>query len=149
MKEIPLTQGLMALVDDDDFEYLSQWKWTARGKGKYYYAIRIVNKKAVLMHRLIMGTPSELVVDHLDHNGLNNQKNNLRNCTQSQNTQNMIRSRYQGVSWNKNEQKYTSKIGVRRKLFHLGYFDTPLDAAIAYNKAAIKHFGEGAKVNVL
>jgi hypothetical protein len=148
-REISLSQGKVAIVDADDYNLLSQWKWCLAGREKYKYAVRVENKKVIFMHRIIMKTPVGFVVDHLDHNGLNNQKVNLRNCTQSQNTQNMIRSKYQGVSWNIKEQKFTSKIGVKRKRFHLGYFDNPKDAAMAYNNAAIKYFGEGAKVNLI
>ena len=146
-REIPLTQGRVALVDEEDYAFLSQWNWYAIGQKNYPYVIRRSEGKTIHMHRLIMNTPRGFVVDHLDHNTLNNQKANLRNCTQAQNTQNMNLSKYQGVSWNKNEKKYTSKIGFNRKLIHLGYYTDPREAALAYNKAAIKYFGEEAKLN--
>ncbi len=146
-KEIPLTRGMYTTVDADDYNYLSQWKWNACKGRNTYYAVRMYGREMIMMHRVILNTPSEMGVDHLYHNGLNNQRGNVRNCTNSQNTQNMIRSQYQGVSWNKNEQKYTSKIGFQRKRFHLGYFHDPIDAAKAYDRAAKNLFGEFCKTN--
>jgi len=146
-KEIKLTCGESALVDEDDYDRLVKWKWCLGGWGKYLYAISCMKGKCISMHRFIMNTPKGLVVDHLDHNGLNNQKENLRNCTQAQNTQNMNRSKYRGVSWKKSEHKFVSKIGVNRKCIHLGYFSIPEEAARAYNVAALKYFGEGARLN--
>ena len=84
MKEIILTQGQVALVDDEDFEYLNQWKWCAIKSRKTYYTTRTIYipcKMTVIMHRIIMNTPLDMTVDHIDHNGLNNQKYNLRICT--------------------------------------------------------------------
>jgi hypothetical protein len=94
MKEIQLTQGQVALVDDEDYEYLSQWKWYARWNKstQSYYAVRTVgtkpNQVTVRMHRFIMNTLIGMDCDHKDHDTLNNQKHNLRNATKSQNSVN-------------------------------------------------------------
>jgi hypothetical protein len=92
MKLISLTQGKFAQVDDWNYDWLMQWKWYANKNRDTYYAVRKckINGKesAILMHREIMGTPIELVVDHINHDGLNNMEYNLRNCTESQNQRN-------------------------------------------------------------
>lgn len=99
MKEIQLTKGKVAMVSDEDFEYLSQWKWTAslESRGTKWYAIRWARKSEhgdghrfkVRMHRVIAQRKGELssfeVVDHIDDNSLNNQRENLQNCTQNEN----------------------------------------------------------------
>src|SRR3990167_10308366 len=103
MKEIKLTQGKITLVDDEDFEYINQWKWHVikNKKQTHFYAQRSENGKSIRMHRVIMKTPHNKDVDHIDHNGLNNQKNNLRNCTTQENIRNRTsygKSSYLGVS---------------------------------------------------
>jgi hypothetical protein len=97
-KQITLTKGQFAIVDDEDYDFINQWKWTAvKNKNGNWYALRQVrvdkHSVYVYMHRQIMNTPSDLVVDHIDHNGLNNQKDNLRNCTQKENLRNRLRKR--------------------------------------------------------
>jgi hypothetical protein len=95
-----------------------------------------------------MNTPPDLVVDHINHDRLDNRKCNLRNCTRSQNAQNMKdNGRYQGVHWNSDHKKYCSRIRVNIKRKHLGYFDTPEEAALCYNNAALKYYGEHARIN--
>lgn len=92
MKLIPLTQGQFAVVDDSDYEWLNQWKWYANRNRYTYYAVRSDHTngiiKQILMHREIMNTPNGMVVHHIDHNGLNNQRCNLKNCTESENQKN-------------------------------------------------------------
>jgi hypothetical protein len=152
MKEIKLTQGKVALVDDEDYEHLSQWKWyTIKKRKNTFYAFRHSGKTVVSMHREIMKTPKELQVDHKDHDGLNNQKHNLRNCTQSQNNQNMMGygRKYKGVSYIGNRMGYTAQICLNRKTVCLGTFKDETDAATAYNDAALKYFGEFACLNVI
>ena len=153
MREIKLTQGQVALVDNEDYAWLNQWKWYGL---KYYdysfLAARKLNSNVILMHRVIMNTPVDLVVDHKDHNTLNNQKFNLRNCTQSQNGGNRTpsignTSKYKGVSWYRQTQKWIAYIRKDGRRAHLGYFTNEQDAALAYNVAALLHFGEFALVN--
>lgn len=123
-KKIPLTQGKFALVDDEDFEYLSQWKWHASKYSNSYYACRTINSNKVLMHRFILNAQKELEVDHIDGNGLNNQKLNLRIVTHSRNMQNRKnnsnnKSGYKGVFFNKREKRWMSQIGENGKKKHL------------------------------
>lgn len=156
MKEIRLSkQGknkgrYVALVDDEDYDYLMQWDWHVDIQKNTVYAAR--NKKTegkivnTLMHREIVNVANDMEVDHLDHNGLNNQKNNLRICTHKQNMQNKNSSGYKGVRIKKG--KYISAvIKVDYVSIYIGRFRTIKAAAIAYDKAAIKYFGEFAKLN--
>lgn len=155
MKEIVLSQGLTARVDDDDYEYLNQWKWTAVKSYNTYYATRkrwIDGKqKHYFMHSVIMNPPFGMEVDHKDHNGLNNQKSNLRNGTHQQNQMNRrpvktSSSKYLGV--NVEEGKYIiAYVQVNKRKVRLGTFKTEEDAARAYDEAAKKHYGEFANVN--
>ena len=154
MKEIPLTRGLVALVDDDDYEWLSEFSWNACRCRKHFYARRAIyypetqNNKAVPMHREIMKTPREMVCDHINGNTLDNRKSNLRNCTLQQNTMNRRvpnKTGFTGVS--KNYRRFGAKIKVDKQSIHLGMFATPEEAARAYDAAARKYFGEYAKTN--
>lgn len=156
MKEIPLTQGKVALVDDDDYKHINQWKWFAwRSKVNTYYARRSSGKAphqtTIHMHRVIMGVSGDMEVDHIDGNGLNNQRSNLRVCTHKQNAGNKkLRSdnalRYKGVT--KSWRRYLACIQGKDKGFErLGSFKTPEEAARAYDKAARERYGEYAKLN--
>lgn len=158
MKEIKLTQGKVALVDDEDFEYLNQWKWHAfkSGAGIFYarrYDCTNNVRIGIPMHRLILNLKKgdKLVIDHKDGNGLNNQRSNVRVCTQQQNSINRKghgASKYIGVScdkrWN-NKWRASIKIGGKQK--SIGYYKTEENAAIAYNIFAEKHHGEFARYN--
>ena len=158
MKEIQLTQGKVALVDDEDFEYLSQWKWYANKSSGNYYAIttKLVNgvffNYKLLMHRVIMNEPYKLSVDHINHNTLDNRKCNLRVCTHAENMYNNKLSKnnttgFKGVRFNKNSNKYLAYIGYQNKDIFLGSYKTIIEAAEAYNKAANKFFGKFANLN--
>ena len=161
MKEIPLTQGKIALVDDADYEWLNQRKWhAANNHGWGWYAERKGacdsngKRHTILMHRVITGAGLGQQVDHKDRDGLNNQRANLRLCTASQNHANQKRcagcsSRFKGVTWNKREGKWRARIGVHGERIFLGRFDDEVLAALAYNKAATEHFGEFARPNVI
>lgn len=147
-KQIELTQGQVAIVDDEDFEFLNQWKWFAQKDKNTFYAVRGFGKR-IRMHRVIMNTPNDMQVDHIDGNGLNNTRANLRNCTVAENTRNRKKpstntSGYMGVF--PSAKKWRAEITHGKKI-HLGYFDNPVDAAHAYDQAAKEYFGEFAKTN--
>ena len=155
MKEIKLTQGKVALVDDEDFEYLNQFKWQAKKGRNTYYAIRgiVINGKhnTVLMHREILKGD---IIDHKNHNGLHNYKSNLRPCTHQENNRNQrvsanTSSIYKGVSWHTKRKKWMSYIVVDGAIIHLGRFKSEIDAAIEYNKAASLYFKEFAYLNII
>jgi len=151
MKKIKLTRGCFALVDDDDYEFINQFKWhVTTVKGGLKYAERSVGKDKK-MHRVIMPTPDGVYIDHIDGNGLNNQKHNLRRATSSQNGMNRVVSKnnisgYKGVC--PSRKKWMAKICVNGKVVFLGTFNTPIEAAKAYDKAAIDLFGSFAKLNL-
>ena len=159
MKQITLTQGKVALVDDDDYVWLNQWKWCAKPGHHTFYAahyVRVAKYKHRFekMHRLILGLQEsdKQQVDHVDGNGLNNQRSNLRICTITQNNQSRRKrkvgtSKYKGVYWHQRDHKWQSRITVNKKRIQLGCFDSETDAAIAYNRAALKCFGEFVVLN--
>lgn len=153
MKEIKLTKGKVALIDDADFEKISKYTWCASEtttKG-IFYAKTYINLRPVYMHRMLMGIADRnIFVDHIDRNTLNNQSNNLRKCTRGQNrcnsaTQGTIDSRYRGVT--KAGTRWRSLISINGKQKELGKFNTEMEAAIAYNLAATKQYGEFATLN--
>jgi hypothetical protein len=139
MKTIPLTQGKVALIDDEDFERVSQYKWCAFESGNTFYAMRRVGRKIgkgmMQMHRFILATPSHLQTDHIDRDGLNNQKINLRAVTPRQNQQNLRNgksSRFPGVCWNKRSKSWMAYFWFRGRVRHLGYFKNEDDAHAMY-----------------
>lgn len=159
MKEIQLTQGQVALVDDADYEWLNQWKWYAHKNkvGNSFYAIRneYANGKqtGIKMHRFILGvTDTDVFCDHADLDGLNNQRYNLRKCSRIENGRNRPQrkgatSTYKGVSFKAAHKKWVAQIRPEGKPVHIGYFEREVDAAVAYNNAAKKHYGEFALLN--
>lgn len=157
MKEIQLTQGKVALVDDDIFEELNKHKWCAIKGRNTYYALRWLKgtQGSILMHHVILPPVAGHETDHIDQNGLNDQRSNLRPATKSQNAANRGpkpgTSRYKGVSWHKKIKKWRSCIerreSGRRKQHHLGYFEKEEMAAQAYDQAARNLFGEFVKTN--
>lgn len=154
MKEILLTKGMVAFVDDEDFELLNQHKWCACKGGNTHYANRKVNGKCVSMQIILIGRKSGKSIDHKDGNGLNNQKSNLRYATKTENAQNQRRragskSVYKGVAWHTRSGKWSVRIQIPNgKRISLGYFCDEKTAAIAYNKAALKYFGEYSRLNI-
>lgn len=149
---IELTRGKVAIVDFEDVEWLSQFKWQCNDKG---YAGR---RGGIFMHVEIMRRhgiePGKLDVDHRDGNPSNNSFSNLRLATRSQNCINAPKpcnntSGYKGVTWNARLSKWAARIGCNWERKFLGYYDSPIDAAKAYNMAAIDFFGEYAKLNAL
>lgn len=155
MKLIKLTNGMHAQVDDEDYDKLKNYRWYFYKNGNNYYTLtnikqngRYVTKQ---MHVMIMGTPKGMHTDHIDGNGLNNQKSNLRICSCAENTWNsrsiIGSSRYKGVNWHKETRKWQAKICVNRKQIHLGVHSSEKEAALAYNEAAKKHHGKFARLN--
>jgi len=163
VKEILLTQGKVALVDDDDFDRMNKYKWYASKdvKNNDWYARRnetiqrgsrkTFKQKTIRMHQEIFNFKYQLI-DHANHNGLDNRKCNLRACTYSENKKNSRQyknntSGFIGVSWHKIRRKwyaYVNKNGVR---FSLGYFDDKIEAGKIVDKKSIELFGEFAVLN--
>lgn len=158
-REIPLTRGMVAIVDSEDYEWLSQFKWTFATNG---YAFRRRNMGQdgynvgdnVLMHREIMQAPRYMQVDHINGNRLNNSRQNLRLCTHHQNNTNRAptgcgTSKYKGVSFDTQTQKWRATITANRNMINLGRFPNEIDAAQAYNLAAVQYHGEFARLNIV
>ena len=154
MKEIQLTQGKVVLVDDEDFDWLSKSNWHY-SKG---YAVRTSTKESgkqrtILMHREIIKTPDGMETDHINGNGIDNRRENLRICTGSENRRNKKRNRknisgYKGVCFYKRDKNWRVQIDVRKQHIFLGYFDTAEEAARVYDDAAKKYHGEFANLNI-
>jgi len=153
-KEIQLTKGYVAIVDDDDFEHLSGYRWYQHSHGYAVHTYTENGKRVQLyMHRVIM-KPKSGVVDHRNRNPLDNRKKNLRCCTQRENAMNRVGKtgvKYKGVSrYSKRyPNRWRANIVVHYKQKWLGSFSSQEEAAEAYNKAAIIYFGEYAKLNVV
>jgi hypothetical protein len=158
-RRIPLTQGKFAIVDPEDYEKLSKYKWHINtGRGTFYAARcqwdrKEKKTKSVKMHREIMKIADGLYVDHINGNGLDNRKVNLRAVTMLENSWNMQKirrkcwSRYKGVTWNKREKRWVAQVMARGKINFLGGFDVEREAAKAYDEAAKKCHGEYARLN--
>lgn len=158
MKRIPLTQNKFALVDDADFQKINQHKWSASKRINTYYALRYIGggrkrPRFCLMHRDILGLQKGdgKHTDHIDGNGLDNQRSNLRVCTQQQNAFNQRAqrgsSRFKGVHWFKRCRIWQANIRHEYRTIHLGYFKNEVDAAEAYDRAAKRLFGNFARLN--
>jgi len=146
---IPLGDGAYAYVDATDYEWLNQWTWYLCGGG---YAGRSENGKIILMHRQIMQPPAGMLVDHRDANKANNCRSNLRICTRSENQANQRKqagsySRFKGVYCNKQNGKWCAQCYAAGKRNWLGYFDSEVEAARAYDYAAVAAFGPYARPN--
>jgi len=159
MKEIFLTQGKVTFVDDVNYEQLNQYRWFAlRNPCGYFYAARMIFKNnrqiTIYMHREILGLSpkNKNQTDHINHNTLDNRIDNLRICTHQENAMNRkprsnTSSKYKGVSWHKQMKKWLVHITVKKKIIHIGYFHNEIFAALAYNAAAEKYFGNFAFLN--
>lgn len=154
MRSIILTQGKVATIDDEFYELVIKHKWFARfnTSNKAYYATREVDRKHINMHNLMLPPSDGYVVDHINGDTLDNRKDNLRYATVAQNAQNQKiakdnKSGYKGVYLHKATGRYNAQITINKKQMSLGYFKDPIEAAKAYDKAAITHFGEFARPN--
>lgn len=152
-----LTQNQLCEVDEPDLKLLGKYRWYAdKGHNTYYAKTNIKQedgkRKRLKMHQLLMRTPKGMHTDHINHDGLDNRRENLRVCTASQNQMNSrlrkgSTSKYKGVHWNKSKKRWCVRIKLNGKRKHLGYFTTEQEAALAYNKAAKEHFGKYANLN--
>ena len=158
MREIILTDNQIALVDNVDFEHLNQFRWFPVRRRKVTYAGRSVwsdtkqQPRVVLMHCDLMNPPPKLMVDHQDHNGLNNQRSNLRICSNSENLCNRPKpchntSGYKGVIINHKRNAIYGRIRKNGIEYHLGTFQTVEEAARAYDVKALELHGEFAYLN--
>lgn len=149
MIEIPLTKGFVALIDDEDYDLVSQKKWCVMvTKTGRQYAYRTEFRTALYMHTFITGFK---YVDHINHNGLDNRRENLRESNPSLNHANIPKrsgtSQYKGVYLEGCSKRWIAKIRQHNKSFFLGRFDSELEAAKAYDTEALKRFGEHALIN--
>jgi hypothetical protein len=159
MKRILLTRGYEALVDDGDYPSLNEYPWHVMdSRGKQYAArasyANLPDGETIYMHREIVRVPVGLFIDHINGNGLDNRKANLRICTHRQNCANRkpyknCSSRFKGVCWVKKLSKWMARIKVDGESIYLGVFSSEIEAAEAYNEAALKYFGEFALLNVI
>lgn len=157
---IPLTRGMYAFVDQQFFDVIAEHNWYAIKNANTHYAVRSIPRdggpsRPYRMHRHILeiaGVQFDFLIDHRDGNGLNNRLSNLRPATRAQNAWNSrtpVRntSGFKGVVFHRASGRWAAQIQVNHKPYRLGVFDTREDAAIAYNAAAIQHFGEFARLN--
>ena len=156
MKRIELTQGMFAIVDEEDFEKINSLKWCYEKHGKQDYAnkaIRVGKKqRSVRMHQMILNCPQGYEIDHINGCGLDNQRKNLRIVNRMQNNWNSRKrrkatSRYKGVSFSKRDKKWKVQILSDSRYYSMGLFETEMGAALAYNDLAFKLRGEYARLN--
>lgn len=152
MRTIKLTRGFEAIVDEDDYERLTTMAW--QYNSGYAQRRQWINGKrvGVKMHRMAINAPPGVHVDHINGNKLDNRKSNLRLASRAENNRNATkrynnRSGYKGVNYHPPSKKWQARITVNKKTKSLGLFLTAEDAALAYNNAALKFFGEFAKTN--
>ena len=144
MKEIILGKGQVCLVDDEDFDELNKHKWYMDKVGYARRASRRdknYKQKSIFVHRVVMKAEKGEIIDHINHNPLDNRKENLRKVSHIENRMN---NKSKGYSWNNNDRKWKAQIRIKNKLIYLGYFDTEEEAKEARRLGEIKYFGEFA-----
>lgn len=156
MRQIELTKGHVAIVDDEDYERLMQggsWCAAEQRDGTYVYAVRAIKRGSTWttqrMHSFLTGWP---YVDHANGNALDNRRANLRPANQTQNNANQRRNKtntsgFRGVTWHRGAAKWVAQIHVHKKNHYLGLYESPIEAARAYDEAAREHFGAFARPN--
>lgn len=152
-KIITSMRGHRIVVDDEDFEYLNSFTWRVVRSGIRGKRYARQNKTGLSLARILMKPTRNMIVDHINHNTLDNRKENLRLCSRTENNRNRLKtkkkcsSKYKGVCRNKLANKWGSYIGYRKKMRFLGYYDSEKEAAQAYDKKAKELFGEFASLN--
>lgn len=155
MASIELTRGRSAIVDDGDLETLQRFTWQAAFDGRYWYAVSSYLRDGRFgkyrMHRLIVGAGKDQFVDHINGDGLDNRRVNLRVCSRAENSRNRkpswFRRAPKGVAWHAKTRKWQARINFDRRQIHLGYFHTPEEAAAVYDAASLRLFGKFAAPN--
>lgn len=154
VRQIQLTQGKVALVDDEDYERVNQYKWSANySKGRWHARRNGSRPKraTIRLHRFITNASDDEVVDHINGDPLDNRRSNLRLCTNAENIRNqrtrrqVVRprsSRFKGVTWDKRGRKWRSQISVNHQRFNLGGFSTEEEAHKAYCRASSQYHGQ-------
>lgn len=159
MKKIKLTKGQYTLIDNEDFQRISRYRWHAyydKTIMSFYarttlYKKRIKKNITLSMHRFIMNATPKKIIDHINHNTLDNRKNNLRLCNRKESARNTRKlkgvSIFKGVCLYKPRMNWRARIRAKEKTIYLGYFNNQKQAALAYDKAARKYYGEFAYTN--
>lgn len=149
MRKVPVHLGYKALVDDEDFNLVINIAWHRMANGGYAAGRVSEHSPMLLMHRVIMNPPPGMQIDHIDHNPLNNQRSNLRIVTQSQNRMNMKKRRHDYKGIHPHGDRWKAIIKYRAKTIHIGVYDTPEEAARAYDRKANEIFREFAQLNFI
>ena len=151
VRHIPLTRGKYAVIDAADYERVAQLTWYASIAGNRVYARSSIDGRSIFLHRFLTNAPKGMVVDHIDHDGLNDRQGNLRICTFQQNLYNSRpygkTSRFKGVCWDKAGRRWVVYIRHNGRSRFVGQFTDEVEAARAYDRAAVELFGEYAYLN--
>jgi len=150
----PKYPNSFTMIDDEDYAAAARSKWSAiKARDKFYVVGRSVSEGGISLHRFLMGRPAGLTIDHIDGNGLNNQRCNLRVCTMGENARNRGKqkngflSKYIGVKYYYKSKRFIARIKINRKEIYIGSFDTEEEAAVARDTFAIRLHGEFARLN--
>jgi hypothetical protein len=147
---IKTRKGGRILIDPSDFGLVGGYTWTVKRSGRHQYAVTWISGHLVRMHRLIMAPDRKFVIDHINGNGLDNRRKNLRICLNAENCRNQrlrVGVKFKGVNYVARVKRFRAYVTLNRKQTHLGYFERAIDAAKAYNKKARELHGEYARLN--